>query len=68
MAKSVLFFRNGRWHAGWVQQVTNDGRFQVAWIEPGNDHQIMLLAKVVDKVIELPDVPWEQLANPDIYL
>jgi hypothetical protein len=63
MAKSVLFFRNGRWHAGWVQQITDDGRFTVAWLEGP-----MLWTKTVDKVIELPDVPWEQLANPDIYL
>ena len=57
MTKSVLFFRDGRWHAGWVQEVREDG-FRVAWIDG-----IRLLSKVVEKVVEVPGVDWEVLAN-----
>lgn len=56
--QSVMFWRNGQWHVGWVQQVREDGGFQVAWIQGP-----CVNCKVVDSVIPLA-VPYDVASNP----
>ena len=55
---SILFWRNERWHAGWLQCRREDGGFQVAWIEGKN-----LLVKVVPFIIPIPTVEFEVVSS-----
>ena len=51
-SNSVLFWRNGKWHAGWLQQRhRDDGLFTVAWLEDGR-----MYAKAVDKFVHLSNI------------
>lgn len=59
--KTVMFWRNGRWHVGWLQQdwmAADAGEFRVAWIEGP-----CLYTKIVDKVVPV-DLDFELVSQP----
>ena len=59
--KTVMFWRDGHWHVGWLQQLAPDfvegSSWRVAWVKDDK-----VYSKIVDKVYPI-DLPFALVAN-----